>query len=70
MCQVHTGAYVLLLAPGKTDLNRLPPKKDCHVHIARSTHHHAYARQTQDNWKKEAKKIKEDKGKKRKDKKA
>ena len=28
MCQAHTGAYVSLLAPGKTDLYRLPPKKD------------------------------------------
>ena len=29
MYQVNTGAYVSLLAPGKTDyLHRLPPKKD------------------------------------------
>ena len=28
MCQVHTGAYVSLLAPGKTDYTALPPKKD------------------------------------------
>ena len=44
MCQVHTGAYVSLLAPGKTDylvyrlpgktdylVYRLPPKKGYHV---------------------------------------
>ena len=37
MCQVHTGAYVSLLAPEKTDyIYRLPPKKDYHVHIART----------------------------------
>ena len=66
MCQVHTGAYVPLLAPGKTDF-RLPPKKDYHVYIARSTYHYAYARQTPVNWKKQRKekKIKERKGKKR-----
>ena len=27
MCQVYTGAHVSLLAAGKTDYNRLPPKK-------------------------------------------
>ena len=34
----------------KNRLNRLPPKKDYHVYIARSTYHYAYARQTQVNW--------------------
>ncbi len=43
-------------------LYRLPPKKDYHVYIARSTYHYAYARQTQVNWKKETK-NKEEKGK-------
>ena len=72
MSQVHTGAYVSLLAPAKTDYTRyrLPPKKDYHVYIVRSTHHYAYARQTQVNWKKETKKRKEDEGKERKDKEA
>ena len=45
MCQVHTGAYVSPLVPGKTDyfeIYRLPPKKDYHVYIARSTYHYAY----------------------------
>ena len=53
MCQVYIGAYVSLLAPVKTDylVYRLPPKKDYHVYIARSTYHYAYARQTQVNWK-------------------
>ena len=37
----------------KSRLYRLPTKKDYHVYIARSTYHHAYARQTQVNWKKE-----------------
>ena len=32
MCQVHTGVYISLLAPGKTDY-----KKDDHVYITRST---------------------------------
>ena len=33
MCQVHTGAYVSLLAPGKTDCTACQPKKDYHVYI-------------------------------------
>ena len=53
ICQVHNGAYVSLLALEKpTTVYRLPPKKDYHVYIARSTYHYAYARQTQVNWKK------------------
>ena len=51
MCQVHTGAYVSLLAPGKTDYTACHPRKTTtyilHVYIARSTYHYAYARQTQ-----------------------
>ena len=39
----------------KNRLYRLPPKKDYHVYITRSIYHYAYARQTQDNWKKETK---------------
>ena len=31
----------------KNRLYRLPPKKDYHVNITRSTYHYAYARQTQ-----------------------
>ena len=57
MCQVHSGAYVSLLAPGKTDYNRLPPRKDYHVYITRSTYHYAYARQTQVKLKKEKKTL-------------
>ena len=73
MCQVHTGVFVSLLAWK----NRLYIYTACHPiikttiidYIARSTYHYAYARQTQVNWKKEAKKKKENnnKGKARKD---
>ena len=31
MCQVHIGAYVSQVVPGKTDYNRLLPKEDYHV---------------------------------------
>ena len=62
MCQVHTGAYVSLLArlekrawKKRLLLYRLLPKKDYHVHITRSIYHCAYTRQTQVNWKKETK---------------
>ena len=70
MRQVHTGAYVSLLAPGKTDYTACHPRNTTgyHVYIARSTYHHAYARQTQVNWKKETKKRKEDTRKERKEK--
>ena len=68
MCQVHTGAYVSLLALGKTDYTACHPRNTTryHVYIARSTYHYAYARQTQVNWKKETKERKEDKRKERK----
>ena len=67
MCQVHTGAYVSLLAPEKTDYYTAshPRKTTKYVYITRSIYHYAYARQTQVNWKKKTKKRKEDKGKKR-----
>ena len=71
MCQVHTSAYVSLLAPGKTDYTAWHLRKtttyilhvvpityitqDYHVYIARSTYHYAYARLTQVNWKRETK---------------
>ena len=42
----------------KNGLYRLPPKKDYHVYIARSTYHYAYARQTQVDWKKKQRKEK------------
>ena len=51
MCQVHAGAYVSLLAPGKTDYTACHPRKTT-TYIARSTYHYAYERQTQVNWKK------------------
>ena len=72
MCQVHTGAYVSLLAPRKTDYTACHPRKITTylVYITRSIFHYAYARQTQVNWKKEIKKRKEDKVKESKDKEA
>ena len=41
MCQVHTGAYVSLLAPGKTDCTPCHPKKTttCILHVAPITTH-------------------------------
>ena len=63
MCQVHTGAYVSLLAPGKTDYTACHPRNTTHVYIARSTYRYAYARQTQVNRKKETKKRKDKKRK-------
>ena len=41
MCQVRTGAYVSLLAPGKTDYTACHPRKTTryHVYISRSTYH-------------------------------
>ena len=60
MCQVHTGAYVSLHAPEKTD---------CHVYITRtnSTYHYACARQSQVNREKKRNEEKERKKKKRKE---
>ena len=67
MCQVHTGAYVSLLAPGKPTIPLATQERLLRI-ITRSTYHYAYARQTQINWKKKQRKerkIKEWKGKKR-----
>ena len=61
MCQVHTGAYVSLLAPGTTDYTTCYQGGYYHVHITRSTHHYAYTRQTQVS----RKKMKQRKEKKR-----
>ena len=58
MCQVHTGAYVSLLAPEKPTIP-LAPREGYHVYtLARGTCHSAYARQTQVNWKKRNKEKK------------
>ena len=51
---VHTSHYPRLEKP---TVYRLPPKKDYHVYITRSTYHYAYARQTQVNWKTKTKKV-------------
>ena len=40
MCQVHTGAYVSLLAPGKTDYTACHPRKTTtYIRITRSIYH-------------------------------
>ena len=70
MCQVHTGAYVSLLAPGKTDYTACHPRKTTtyilHV-ISITTHTHDRRKSIE---KKETKKRKEDKGKERQEKEA
>ena len=70
MCQVHTGAYVSLLAPGKTDYTACHPRNTTtytlHV-VPITTHTHDRPKSI---GKKETNKRKEDKGKERKDKKA
>ena len=64
MCQVRTGAYVRPTTRAwKNRLYHLPPKKDFHVYIARSTYHYAYARQTQVNRKIDTKERKENNAK-------
>ena len=71
MCQVHTGAYVSLLAPGKTDYTACHPRETATTYVL---HVVSITTNTDDRrksiGKKEAKEIKEDKGKKRKEKKA
>ena len=63
MCQVHTGAYVSLLARGKTDYTGCHPRKTTtyilHVLIVPITTLYAYTPQTQVNWKKETKRLEE-----------
>ena len=68
MCQVHTGAYVSFLAPGKTDYTAGHPRKTTTyiLHVVPITTH-THDRQV--NWKKETKKRKKGKGKERRDKK-
>ena len=68
MCQVHTGAYVSLLAPGKNDYTACHPRKTTTyiLHAASITTHTHDRRKS--IGKKETKKRKEDKGKERKEK--
>ena len=48
---------------GETDYTACHPRKTTtYIYVTRSTHHYAYARQTQVTWKKETKKRKLDKG--------
>ena len=69
MRQVHIGAYVSLLEPGKTDYTACHPRKTTtyilHV-VPINTHTHDRRKSI---GKEETKRRKEDKGKKRKDKK-
>ena len=70
MCQVHTGAYVSLLAPGKTDYTACHPRKTTtyilHV-VPITTHTHDRRKSIGKN--KQRKETK-DKGKERNDKKS
>ena len=70
MCQIHTGAYVSLLAPGKTDYTACHPRKTntyiLHI-VPITTHTHDRRKSI---GKKETKKRTEDEGKERKDRKA
>ena len=67
MCQVHTGAYVPLLAPGKTDYTACHPRKTatCILHVvAITTHTHDTRKSIGKQKQRTGKKIKERKGKK------
>ena len=72
MCQVHTGAYVSLLAPGKTDYTACHPRKattyTLHV-VPITTHTHDRRKSIGKKKQRKEKKIKQRKGKKVKDKK-
>ena len=59
MCQVHTVAFVALLAPEKNDCTACHQEKTTEyiLHVV-SRYHYAYARQTQVDWKKEKRKEK------------
>ena len=73
MCQVHTSAYVSLLAPGKTDYTACHPRKTTtyilHV-VPIATHTHVRRKSIGKKNKKKEKKRKERKGNKRKEEKA
>ena len=65
-CQVHTGAYVALLAPGKTDYTACHPRKTTTyiLHVVSITRH-THDRRKSNGKKQTSKKRKEDRGKKR-----
>ena len=62
MCQVHTGAYVSLLAPGKTDYTACHPRKTAtyilHV-VSITTHMHDRRKSIEEKKQRKEKKIKE-----------
>ena len=67
MCQVYTGAYVSLLASGKSDYTVCHPRKTTYIlHVVPITTHTHDRRKSIGT--KETKKRKQDKGKKRKEK--
>ena len=68
MCQVHTGAYVSLLAPGKTDYTACNPRKTttCILHVVPIiTHTHDKRKSIEKKKQRKEKKIKERKEKTR-----
>ena len=69
MCQVHTGAYVSLLAPTKTDYTACHPRKTTtyilHVVVPITMHTHVRHRSIGKKKQRKGKKRKERKGKKR-----
>ena len=66
MCQVHTGAYVSLLAPGKTDYTACHQRKTTtHILHVVPIATHTHDRRSKSIGKEETKQRKEDKGKKR-----
>ena len=65
MCQAHTGAYVSLLVPGKTDYTACHPRKTTtyilHV-VPITTHTHVRRKSIRKKKQRKDKKIKERKG--------
>ena len=73
MCQVHTGAYVSLLASGKNDYTACHPRKTttCILHVVHiTTHTHVRRKSIGKKKQRKEKKRKERKEKNRKDKKS
>ena len=72
MCQVHIGAYVSLLAPGKTDYTACHPRKTTYIlHVVPiTTHTHVRRKSVGTKRQRKDKKRQERKGKERKERKA
>ena len=67
MYQIHTGAYISLLAPGKTDYTACHPRKTTTyiLHVVPITTHTHDRRRSIGKKKKKKKKVRERKGKER-----